>query len=169
MSKTTRQQGDAVIGAKRRRRIGRLPIAQLGPALVLFLALAANQPLAAEEPLGRLFFTAERRQQFDRWRQMNVLEQKELSADSKLTIDGVVTRSSGRRTTWINGAAQHEQQRWNSLTATPQAGQPGKLVVRTSDAQAFGARVGDTVNRQTGEVSDGLNGGRISTRSGSGR
>lgn len=169
MSTTTRQQANAAIGAKRRHRFGRLSMARLGCGLALFLVLASDQSIAAEERLGRLFFTAERRQQLDRWRQMNVLEQKEPSTDSKLTIDGVVTRSSGRRTTWINGAAQHEQQRLSNLTATPQAGQPGKLVVRTSDAQAFGARVGDTVNRQTGEVSDGLNGGRISTRSTSGR
>jgi len=146
-----------------------LSFAESARALGLLLALVASLPSAAEEPLGRLFFTAERRQQLDRRRQMNGLEQKEPGAESSLTIDGVVVRSSGRRTTWINGAAQDERSPWSSVTATPQAGQPGTIVVRTSDTRTFGARVGDTLNRQTGEVKDGLNGGRLRTRPGGGR
>ena len=137
-----------------------------GRTLALALALSAGLPNAAEEPLGRLFFTAEQRQQLDRKRQMNTLEQKEVSGEPRLTIDGVVLRSSGRRTTWINGIAHDEWQSGSQVTVRPQATDPGRIVVRTSDARNLGARVGDTLNRQTGEISDGLNGGQVSTRSG---
>ncbi|MDS4016264.1 MAG: hypothetical protein RKP46_18190 [Candidatus Accumulibacter sp.] len=140
-----------------------------GRWLALALALAAGSPGAAAEPLGRLFFSAEQRQQLDRRREMNILEQKEVAAEPSLTIDGVVLRSSGRRTTWVNGIPQDERQAGSKVTIRPQATDPGRVVVRTSDARTVGARVGDTLNRQTGEVTDGLNGGRISARPGAAR
>jgi hypothetical protein len=85
--------------------------------------------VAEEEALGRLFFTPERRQQLDRQREMNLLDQQQLPADPTLTIDGVVTRSSGRRTAWVNGHPQHEDDLWSGLTVTPRHGDPGKVLL----------------------------------------
>jgi hypothetical protein len=41
---------------------------------------------------------------------------------------------------------------------------PGKVVVQASDSPAANARVGETVNRNTGESRDLLNDGRIVVR-----
>lgn len=141
---------------------GRLPCT----LLVCLSLVASSAPLVAEEQaLGRLFFTPERRQQLDRQRELNLLDQQQLPADPTLTIDGVVTRSSGRRTTWVNGNPQNEDDVWSGVTVTPRRGDPGKVLLETSDSPAARARVGQTVNRNSGEATDLLNGGRISVHS----
>jgi len=134
------------------------------PAVCAALLLVATCPQAGadEEALGRLFFTPERRQQLDRQREMNLLDQQQLPADPTLTIDGVVTRSSGRRTAWVNGHPQHENEWLNDLTVTPRHGDPGKVLLELSDSPAARARVGQTANRNSGVPSDLLTGGRTS-------
>jgi len=115
----------------------------------------------AEEELGRLFFTPERRQILDRQRQLNIQEKQEIPEDPTLTINGVVTRSSGKRTVWINGMAQNEKDKQSGVTVTPNRNEPGKVVVQAAESPAGKAKVGDTVNRNTGESTDLLNDGTI--------
>ena len=115
----------------------------------------------AEEELGRLFFTPERRQILDRQRQLNIQEKQEVPEDPTLTINGVVTRSSGKRTVWINGMTQNEKDTQSGITVTPNRNEPGKVVVQAVESPAGKAKVGDTVNRNTGESTDLLNGGSI--------
>ena len=133
-------------------------------ALALIGALGA--PAAAQDSeLGRLFFSPERRQTLDRQRQLNIQEKQEIAEDPTLTINGVVARSSGKRTVWINGVAQNEGEQPSGVTATtPNRRDPGKIVVHSADAPAGQARVGDTVNRHSGETIDLLNGGSITVR-----
>lgn len=119
----------------------------------------------AEEALGRLFFTPERRQILDRQRQLNIQEKQEIPEDPTLTINGVVTRSSGKRTVWINGMTQNENETQSGVTVMPNRNEPGKVVVQAEESPSGKAKVGDTVNRNTGEATDLLNGGRITTRS----
>ena len=133
-------------------------------ALVAALCTTASAQDSSDE-LGRLFFTPERRQTLDRQRQLNIQEQQEIPEDPTLTIDGVVTRSSGKRTAWVNGVAQNENEMPSGVKVTPGRKDPGKVVVQASESPASNARVGGTVNRNTGEATDLLNGGRISTKS----
>jgi hypothetical protein len=136
--------------------------ARLARALVTLALIAVLCPPAgAEEQLGRLFFTPERRQNLDRQRQLNIQEKEPIPEDPTLTIDGVVTRSSGKRTVWINGVAQNENEKPSGVTVTPSRKEPGKVIVQAADAPAGTARVGGTVNRNTGESADLLGDGRI--------
>lgn len=130
--------------------------------LLVFLLLAAFTPIpAGSEELGRLFFTPERREMLDRQRQFNIQERKEIPEDPTLTINGVVTRSSGKRTLWINGVAQDETNIGSGAAVTPNRANPGKVVVQPEGAPAARASVGDAVNRNTGESTDILGGGKI--------
>ena len=126
----------------------------------LLLAAALPAPAAAQE-LGRLFFTPERREALDRQRQFNLPERREIPEDPTLTIDGVVTRSSGKRTVWINGVAQNDGRTDSGLAVAPSRTNPGQIVVRPEDGPTARAGVGDTVNRNTGETADLLGGGSI--------
>ena len=133
----------------------------------LAIAISLSAPVIAEEALGRLFFTPERRQQLDHQRQFNLQEQREIAEDPTLTINGVVTRSSGKRTVWINGVAhdgretgQGDQGVW----VTPDRARPGKIIVQPEGSTAANANVGDTVNRSTGEATGLLQGGWINIR-----
>jgi hypothetical protein len=122
----------------------------------LCLAAALPPPAAAQE-FGRLVFSPERRQALDRQRESNFVERGEAAAHPALTIDGVVTRASGRRTVWINGVAHDGDE----VPVTPSRANPGKIVVRTPDGLNAEAAVGDTVNRETGETAGLLGDGRI--------
>ena len=134
--------------------------------LCAFTLLAALCPAAsADEELGRLFFTPERRQALDRQRQFNIQEKQETPEEPMLTINGVVTRSSGKRTVWLNGVAQNDNEKPSGVAIIPSRKVPGNVVVQPGDARAGNAKVGETVNRNTGETSDMLDGGQISIKS----
>jgi hypothetical protein len=129
--------------------------------LLCALLLAGFFPSTAPaQELGPLFFTPERRQELDRQREFKLQQRQEISEeDQMLTINGVVTRSSGKRTVWINGVALDAQA--GGLAVTPNRKNPGTIVVQTEDGPGARANVGDTVNRNTGETSDLLGSGRI--------
>ena len=112
----------------------RPPFATLG---VLLLLSAVPAAALAEDNLDRLFFTPERRQAMDRQRQLNPLGTAEPANQETptLTINGVVTRSSGKRTVWINGEIK------NDATLT--------------------VKVGDTLDKNTGETTPLLDEGKV--------
>ena len=133
--------------------------------LCAFTLLAALCPAAnADEELGRLFFTPGRRQALDRQRQFNIQEKQEIPEDPTLTINGVVTRSSGKRSAWINGVVQNDNEEPSGVTVIPNRKAPGKVIVRSSEAPAGNARVGETVNRNTGMATDLLGDGQITIK-----
>ncbi|MDR1227551.1 MAG: hypothetical protein LBK55_00780 [Azoarcus sp.] len=137
-------------------------------ACVLCLFAMLPMPAAAQE-LGRLFFTPERRQALDRQRESGLIERREaaeaaedaeateIADNPALTIDGVVTRSGGGRTVWINGVARDG----GDVPVTPSHANPGRIVVRTPDGVVAEASVGDTVDRNTGETAGLLGDGQI--------
>lgn len=138
-----------------------------GLAGLFFVAVWTAVPCSsasADEELGRLFFTPERRQNLDRQRQLNIQEKQEIPEDPTLTINGVVARSNGKRTVWINGIAQNEKDTHSGVTIKPDRRNPGKVTVQAEDSPAGKAKVGDTVNRNTGESTDLLNGGSITLK-----
>ncbi|WP_305074051.1 hypothetical protein [Propionivibrio sp.] len=125
--------------------------------LALFAFIFAIPSATSAEELGRLFFTPERRQQLDHQRQFNPEEQREASEDPTLTINGVVTRSSGKRTVWVNGVPQED----SGVLVSAKRSNPSKVIVDTNDVPATQVSVGNTLNRDTGETADILGSGKI--------
>src|SRR5258708_13114488 len=72
---------------------------------LLIVAVGAPVPAAADENLGRLFFTPQQRQDLDRRRQANI-QDSAVSADNRVTVNGQVSRSLGKTTIWLNGVPQ---------------------------------------------------------------
>ena len=128
-------------------------------ALLIGLTLLAGGPLHAE-PLGRLFLTPERRAMLERQRQQNVQTAQTLEG-TVMSLDGVVTRSSGKTTVWINQHAQHENTVGTGVTAAVATRTPGRGVLTPTDETPAPLRVGEAINRGTLERADGLNGGRV--------
>ena len=132
-----------------------------GLLFALTLLAASSPPACAEDELGRLFFTPERRQILDRQRELNIQETQAIPEEPTFTINGVVTRSSGKQTTWINGVPQNENETQSGIGVSTNRKQPGKVVVHTNELPLGNTNVGDTINRNTGEATDLLNGGSI--------
>jgi hypothetical protein len=126
-------------------------------ALMLSLIwVAAPAPVGAAE-LGRLFLTPQQRQDLDRRRASNRVEEEVPQIkEGPLTLEGHVQRSSGKTATWINGVPQYDSHAGPDparVTVVPNAGQPGVSL-----------KVGEIYERSSGEVRDSLQGGEINVR-----
>ncbi|MBI2308726.1 MAG: hypothetical protein HYU78_15665 [Rhodocyclales bacterium] len=115
----------------------------------------------ADEGLGRLFFSPEKREQLDRQRAHNTLESRTTGEDPQVLINGQVRRSSGRHTTWINGQPQNDNETVAGVVARPDPRAPARVVVEAGSAVQAPVTVGDALNRGTLETSSALGDGRI--------
>lgn len=117
---------------------------------------------AADVPeLGRLFFTPERRAALQRQRTLNIQEAQALQG-ATMALDGVVYRSNGKTTVWINQQAQIERDALRtgvSVTVSPKS--PGSAIVAPGEETPSRLKVGEAINRATGERDTRLGGGRI--------
>lgn len=127
-------------------------------ALSLALAAAAATPGAQAQELGRLFFTPEQRAALDARRKARVFDKPAtvMVASPTTRLDGIVRRAGGRSTVWLNGeplseGSQSEAVRLEPGRATVPVGESGSRVP---------LRVGETLDRGSGEVRD-LVGGEI--------
>jgi hypothetical protein len=121
-----------------------------------FVLGVATGQVAAQERLGRLFFTEQQRQDLDRRRQANIQEAATV-VESFVTVNGQVSRSSGRSTTWLNGVPQDTARRPLD---------PARVTVPGGDgAPSVNLKIGQTLDKIRGEVRDPVGGGRILTPS----
>lgn len=125
----------------------------------------ATTPAATSSP-GRLFYSAERRQILDQQRRTLQFQETIVEGDT-FTLNGIVTRSSGKWTLWINGSPVTERD-GNLVGAQPVAGQAGRgrLSVGEQGAGSSVVAVGDGLERSSGTVSNALGNGtvRVHTR-----
>jgi len=121
-----------------------------------FLLGVATGQAAAQENLGRLFFTEQQRQDLDRRRQANIQETA-VVVESTVTVNGQVSRSSGRSTTWINGVPQE---------STRKPLDPARVTLPGGEgAPSVNLKIGQTLDKVRGEVRDPVGNGRILTPS----
>lgn len=145
-------------------RIHCLPDHSMRSLRLVLVAFAFAMPSATSaEELGRLFFTPERRQQLDHQRQFNLEEQRGAPEAPTLTINGVVTRSSGQRTVWVDGVPHKASEVTNGIIVEPQKENPGRVAVQTGDISAEDIGVGGSISRNTGETTDVIGTGHIRT------
>lgn len=123
--------------------------------------LASAHVLAAEEPLGRLFFTPEKRQMLDRQRTLNTLELSPVVEEQRIQINGQVRRSSGKRTTWINGQAQNDGEIRTGVLVLPDAQGAERVTIETGDIPKASVKVGETLDRGSQETASPLGDGKI--------
>lgn len=114
----------------------------------------------ADESLGRLFFTPERRAALERQRQLNIQETQTLEG-STVRLDGIIQRSNGDRTVWINGRPQHNGASSFGVTAKVVPGNSSRAALVADGEQPANLKVGETINRATREKQGGLEGGSL--------
>jgi len=142
-------------------KLDRLMTAIAANSLIAAALLQAAAPsLAAEasatEPLGRLFFTPERRAALERQRLLNIQEsQAQLVEGANLTVNGVVQSSSGKRTTWINGTAQNDNSTATGVRVDVDKHNPGRTTITAGEEAPASLKVGEAINRTTREKSSG--------------
>jgi hypothetical protein len=129
--------------------------------LALAAALLGAGPAAAQE-LGRLFFTPEQRAALDARRAARLPDKPAAVQESPTTrVDGFVARSSGRSTLWVDGEPLADGAQPEGLRV--QRGRdPSKVTVTFGDqGRRIEMRVGDTLDRSTGDVQGVVGSGEV--------
>src|SRR4051812_38984966 len=105
----------------------------------------------AAEPLGRLFFTPAQRHIFDLGKQLPSSPKAAPPGPQSTKLNGVVTRSDGETTVWINGhtIGKHDA----PIKSTASATDPAAAHVELPDAKnGFKLKVGQRYVRSTGKI-----------------
>jgi len=150
------------------------PIA-VGTALLAvgtaLLALGAALPgTAGAQELGRLFLTPEQRAQLEARRKARVPDTPAAAPvlESPLTrLDGSVRRPGGRSTVWVNGETIPEGAHPDGAKILRPHSSQGRVPIAVGESERrFDLRVGETLNRDSGEVRDLIGGGKIEIKPG---
>lgn len=125
-------------------------------AATLLLA-AFTGAAAAAENLGRLFLSPQQRQDLDRRRQANLQEQAPVIVERLVTVNGQVSRSSGKTTVWLNGVPE---------TSTRKPRDPARVTLPGIENEpSVTIKVGQTIDKIRGGVTDPIGKGKIETPS----
>jgi len=128
------------------------------------LLLAAASAAAVAQQLGRLFFTPEQRAELDARRKAGVPDKPAavLIESPSTTLDGYVKRSNGKSTVWLNGEPVTEGTDAKRAQVIPSRDDPSRATIRVGeDGRRIPIKVGETLDRGTGEVSDVIGKGEI--------
>lgn len=130
-------------------------------ALAALLLLLCASPCAAQE-LGRLFFTPEQRDALDARRRARLPDRPNVVVASPTTrIDGYVKRSGGKSTVWVDGEALPEGTQPEGLRLR-RGDDPSRVTVVVGESgRRIDLRVGQSVDRASGEVKDVIGDGEV--------
>jgi hypothetical protein len=138
-------------------------------ALALGAALCGVSAGAAAQELGRLFFTSEQRQALDERRRARIPDKPAAVIVESVTtrINGQVLRSDGRSTVFVNGEPIPEGADAGGLSVVPGRADPSRVsIVEGENDERLRLRVGETLERGTGEIRDLVGDGEITVRRG---
>jgi len=134
--------------------------------LAALLVLMAGAGTAAGAEFGRMFFTPSQRAALDHFRNLNIRNaaiseddrDKDLvappPAPEQVSVDGVVRRSDGKSTVWINKRAVGAQQPRGVNVAPGKSDNRVKLTVPQS-GRSFDLKVGQTADTVSGTITEG--------------
>jgi hypothetical protein len=132
-------------------------------ATLAFVFALLGAPAAGAQELGRLFFTPEQRAALDARRKARVPDKPAAvpQAEQPITrINGAVQRSGGRSTVWVNGEAVPEGAQGDGAQVAPRG--TGRVTLPAGEgAQRYDLRVGESLDRGSGEVRDVIGEGEI--------
>jgi hypothetical protein len=131
--------------------------------LLLFCTALATGPVSAQEKLGRLFFTPAERAALDAQRKLagemaNRPAKKDTASPKApppkmLTLNGVLRRSDGETTIWVNGQAVHE--RFRDVDVMPGSISREAVAVQLpGSGRRVKLKVGQSVDSMTGVVEE---------------
>lgn len=128
------------------------------------IVFAAAAVAAPAQELGRLFFTPEQRAELDARRKARVPDKPAavLLESPSTTLDGYVKRSDGQSTVWLNGEPIREGADARRAQVIPSPNDPSRATLELGESgRRIPLKVGESVDRATGEVTDVIGKGEI--------
>lgn len=132
-------------------------------ALAFGLVLLCSAPAFADD-LGRLFLSPEQRATLDARRKARIPDKPSVVVvESPVTrVDGLVTRGGGKSTVWVNGEPVPEGSQPEGLRVTSSRSDSGRVIVNVGETgNQVDLKIGQSFDRDTGEVKSLLKGGEI--------
>lgn len=127
-------------------------------SMLLIWALLAGESTQAAETLGRLFFTPAQRDSLDAGKTLKAATGEAAPArrgPAVVKLNGVVVRSDGESTVWVNGQTSNRGTTANNIIATPSA-DPSSAQVSIPGSASRKMRVGQQLDTRTGVVREGF-------------
>ena len=131
--------------------------------LGMLLLFAALPSALHAQSLGRLFLTPEQRAALDLRRASRVPDKPAAVVVESPTarINGQVVRSDGRSTVWVNGQPVREGGQSEGLRVAPASPTADSVSLAVGEgSRRVELKVGESMNRDTGEVRDMLGEGK---------
>ena len=122
--------------------------------IAMLAVLQVNEAvLAQDETLGRLFYSARERAALDaNVRGSSRPVEKPIPIPPSVTLNGVVTRSDGEQTVWIDGRAYHRTET-GDLEVVTRPAEPGSAEIKVPGVpRRQEVRVGQRLDPVTGET-----------------
>ncbi len=109
---------------------------------------------ASAEPLGRLFFSPDERAMLDRMR--NNTSRSAAVSTEEITLNGLVRRSSGKTTAWINQLPQNENETPQGVAVLQQGqtSRPSAVLLLPSGKQ-IRLKAGQTFDTAKNKIREG--------------
>jgi hypothetical protein len=129
---------------------------------VLLIGLAAAPAGWSAQPVGRLFFTPAERAALDAARVQKPTPQAAAApqepprpTSQTITYSGIVRRSDGKSTLWLNNKAVDEKDALSSLAVTGRVRADGAVTLQVPETGAsIDLKVGQRAELQTGRVAE---------------
>jgi hypothetical protein len=128
---------------------------------LLLLALGLSPAWAEDASLGRLFFTPAERQALEEARRKNIRAEVQAAAPKpvrppvrNVTVSGVVRRSDGESTVWVNGKPV-DGETADGLKVRVTSGQAAVIVREPERGRTVRLKVGQHADVITGRIEEG--------------
>lgn len=106
-------------------------------------------------PMGRLFHSPEERRALDLLRRSDGRHSEipeSAATAQQITLEGIVRRSNGKTTTWINGVAHTELQATQGVKVLGAAGQAGTAAIQVASGKNIQLKAGQTYDVNSGKT-----------------
>lgn len=136
--------------------------------LVALFVLMAGAATAAGAEFGRMFFTPSQRAALDHFRDLNirnaVIGEDESDKDlvvppppgpERVSVNGIVRRSDGRSTVWINNRAVVGTQQPRGINVVPGKNDNSVKLTVPRSGRSFELKVGQTADTVGGTITEG--------------
>lgn len=124
--------------------------------LLTAIFLLGHTAGAGAEPLGRLFFNPDERARLDQMRNSNTLDYTQIGQmpTEQITLNGIVRRSSGKTTAWVNQVPQRENE-MQGVTVLKSKTKSPLVPLQLPSGKQIRLKPGQTFDTTKGQIREG--------------